>query len=98
MSSKQKVTLSIKHLISTSTKPIKQTAKYRLDIKVKPGLRPIGIVMKKIRYRVTYDLKAQVQGEPAGDYEKSAFIGYNNYLSLTDQQKNTNKDIYNSTP
>lgn len=98
MSSKQKVVLSIKHLISTSTLPIKQTAKYRLEIKVKPRMQPIALVMKSVRYHVTYDLKAKVQGEPAQDYEKSAFIGFNNYLSLTDQQKNTIKDIYNSTP
>ena len=98
MSSKQKVLLSIKHLISTTTKPIKQTAKYKLEIKVKPRFSPIAVVMKKVRYHVTYDLRAQVQGESVDVYEKSAFIGYNNYLSLTDQQKNTIKDIYNSTP
>jgi hypothetical protein len=98
MSSKQKLKLDIKHLISTSTKPIKQAAKFKLEIKVKPRLNPIGVVMKKVRYHVTYDLKARVEGEPVNVYEKSAFIGYNNYLSLTDQQKNTIKDIYNSTP
>lgn len=76
---------------------VQKRNKYTLDYKLETKIAELGFGSKDLKLlSKSLFLGASVLNENKDNYLKSAFIGYDNYLNLSSDDKNDIKDIYNT--